>query len=691
MCIFAWLRRHAMSDARYAHVAVCALLGWSVAGCAPHTTQPLAASVNPRDADQLYVVDCLLPGELRKVGGAMDYIAPRRPVKTTAADCEIRGGEYTAYNRADYATALKVWLPKAQEGDVEAQTYVGEIYERGLGAQPDYAVAAMWYQRAADKNFSRAQINLGHLYEQGRGVERDLVKSMAWYRRASGLTDKDLQFVSSVEITAQGVQERELGALRETVAQQSVQIDKLNNKLAATASELARARERYQNDKSKLESDRKNLLDALKHQRQQPSPEQDQRIQQLQSELGQREQLLSNQQVRLQVLEKDSTQYKTQLEALGSARTQQLAVLPPRIELLDPPLSLTRGVPTILMRSAAKQRDISGRIRAPAGVLTFNVNNRIFPVEPDGSFHASVDLLGEETLVSVVAVDKKARTALLEFVIAAPAANALVTVSAAAPVIPLQQVKDIKFGNYYALIIGNNIHKSLPELKTAVSDARSVDELLRGKYGFKTTVLLNADRYKILSALNTMRQKLTEKDNLVVYYAGHGELDRVNDRGHWLPIDASADDPTNWISNTALTDILNTMQARHVLVVADSCYSGALSRASLVRDDVEAPLPMREKWLRAMTSVRSRTALTSGGLAPVLDEGIANHSVFAAALLDELKKNKAVLEGFALYQQVLTKVSKAAAAYGVEQTPEYAPIQHAGHESGEFFFVPQEG
>lgn len=667
------------------------LPGLVLIACAPNATQPLADAAGPRDADKLYIVDCLLPGELRKVGGAIDYIAPRRPVKTTAVDCEVRGGEYTTFNRADYATALKVWLPKAQEGDLEAQTYVGEIYERGLGAQPDYVVAAMWYQRAADKNFSRAQINLGHLYEQGRGVERDLVKAMAWYRRASGLTDKDLQFVSSVEIAAQGAQEQELGVLRVTVAQQSVQIDKLNSKLAATASELARAREQFQNDKNNLESDRKRLRDELDRQRQQPSPAQAQRIQQLKQELGEREQALATQQVRLQVLEQDSSQTKSQLAALGSERAQQLAVLPPRIELIDPPLSLTRGVPTVLMRSTAKQRDISGRIRAPAGVLTFNVNNRIFPVEADGSFHASVEIVGEETLVSVVAVDKKARTALLEFVIAAPAASALVSVSAAPPVIPLQRVKDVKFGDYYALIIGNNVHKNLPQLKTAISDARSVDDLLRTKYGFKTTLLLNADRYKILSSLNALRQKLTEKDNLVVYYAGHGELDRVNDRGHWLPTDAATDDSTNWISNTALTDILNTMQARHVLVVADSCYSGALSRASLVRDDVAAPSPVREKWLRAMTLVRSRTALTSGGLAPVLDEGTANHSIFAAALLEELKKNKAVLEGFALYQQVLTKVSKAAAAYGVEQTPEYAPIQHAGHESGEFFFVPLEG
>ena len=58
--------------------------------------------------DKLLVVDCLLPGQVRKLGGALTYLTPRRPVKATALECEIRGGEYVAYDRADYATAFKI-------------------------------------------------------------------------------------------------------------------------------------------------------------------------------------------------------------------------------------------------------------------------------------------------------------------------------------------------------------------------------------------------------------------------------------------------------------------------------------------------------------------------------------------------------------------------------------------------------
>ena len=74
-------------------------------GCASDTKtlrQPESQSAN---ADDLLVIDCLLPGQIRKLGRTFTYLTPRRPIRTTAVDCEIRGGEYVAYDRANYATA----------------------------------------------------------------------------------------------------------------------------------------------------------------------------------------------------------------------------------------------------------------------------------------------------------------------------------------------------------------------------------------------------------------------------------------------------------------------------------------------------------------------------------------------------------------------------------------------------------
>ena len=97
----------------------------------------------------------------------------------------------------------------------------------------------------------------------------------------------------------------------------------------------------------------------------------------------------------------------------------------------------------------------------------------------------------------------------------------------------------------------------------------------------------------------------------------------------------------------------------------------------------------RLKWFRVMAKTRSRTALTSGGLKPVLDSGGGDHSIFAKAFFQILKENDDVLEGYKVYRQVSDEVRVAAAKYNLEQTPQYAPILHGGHEAGEFFFVPK--
>ena len=68
--------------------------------------------------------------------------------------------QYTEFDRADYRTALAVWLPAAEAGDPEAQTNAGEIFEKGLGTTPNYGAALIWYRKAAEQGYSRAQFNL---------------------------------------------------------------------------------------------------------------------------------------------------------------------------------------------------------------------------------------------------------------------------------------------------------------------------------------------------------------------------------------------------------------------------------------------------------------------------------------------------------------------------------------------------
>ena len=84
-------------------------------GCAtsPSSEDAAAATEGITDVADLFVVDCLLPGQVRTVGGRT-YLTPRRPTRTTTVDCRTRGGEYVAYDRADLTSALRVWMTKAE-------------------------------------------------------------------------------------------------------------------------------------------------------------------------------------------------------------------------------------------------------------------------------------------------------------------------------------------------------------------------------------------------------------------------------------------------------------------------------------------------------------------------------------------------------------------------------------------------
>ena len=79
--------------------------------------------------------------------------------------------------------------------------------------------------------------------------------------------------------------------------------------------------------------------------------------------------------------------------------------------------------------------------------------------------------------------------------------------------------------------------------------------------------------------MDDLRATLKFKDNLLIYYAGHGWLAEEADQGYWLPTNASKDQRYHWVSNATITDSLKAIKSKHVMVVADSCYSGRLVRS----------------------------------------------------------------------------------------------------------------
>jgi hypothetical protein len=200
---------------------------------------------------------------------------------------------------------------------------------------------------------------------------------------------------------------------------------------------------------------------------------------------------------------------------------------------------------------------------------------------------------------------------------------------------------------------------------------------------------LNATRGEILDELNKLIPILTPNDNLLVYYAGHGEYDRVNNQANWLPVDADRTSNTNWIPNRQLTDIWNIMSAKHILVVADSCYSGAMTRSSMVQLEPGLSEEERVNQLKAFAKLSSRTVLTSGGVKPVMDGGADRHSIFAKNFIDILSENQDYLLGRQLSNVLSARVLNKALKMEFDQRPEYAPIRFAIGDSGSGDFIFQ--
>ena len=244
--------------------------------------------------------------------------------------------------------------------------------------------------------------------------------------------------------------------------------------------------------------------------------------------------------------------------------------------------------------------------------------------------------------------------------------------------------KKLKFETeekYYALVIGNNKYQHLEKLDAAENDAVVIADVLEKKYGFEVDLLLNADYDKTVNSLFKITDKLKKNDNLLIYYAGHGEIDKAENRGYWLPVDASYELRSKWISNQRIVDRIKATKAKHVLLVADSCFSGTLMRSggNLNKED-----SIDEKYIKRLKNKKTRLVITSGGNEPVVDSVGGKHSLFALKFIDTLKNNNTVINSQILFESVRRYVVANA-----DQTPERAMVHKTGHDGGDFLFFPK--
>ncbi|MCX6333598.1 MAG: WD40 repeat domain-containing protein [Bacteroidia bacterium] len=311
---------------------------------------------------------------------------------------------------------------------------------------------------------------------------------------------------------------------------------------------------------------------------------------------------------------------------------------------------------------------IVGRVSDPQGINTFLINRNVIKLVEGGVFTYDLSLTKGENQVDIVAINNKGIMNEQKLVVDCTAGDAAVAG---------EEIPEIIKGRYFALLIGVGEYQDeeISDLDNPVKDAQSLYDVLLSQYSFEKgniKFLKNPTQKDIFLALEDLGSILSENDNLLIFYAGHGYWDEKGKLGYWLPADASRNSKVNWFPNSLLRDFIGSIQTKHTILIADACFSGAIfkTRAAFT----EAP-----QGVQKLYEIPSRKAMTSGNLQEVPDE-----SVFIKFLVKKLAENK---EKY-LPSEILFSNLQSSVMNNSPNVPRYGTIQNVGDEGGgDFIFI----
>ena len=239
-----------------------------------------------------------------------------------------------------------------------------------------------------------------------------------------------------------------------------------------------------------------------------------------------------------------------------------------------------------------------------------------------------------------------------------------------------QETPSVNRGKNYLLAIGINDYAHCPKLNNAVKDVSDFIALMTTKYQFEATNITTlfdaeATSRRIVHAFRDLVKKVGVDDNLIIYFSGHGEFDKVLQQGYWISVDAEKGEFSDYLPNSTIIDVLNAIGSRHTLLIADSCFSGTLFSSRDVNRDISQRLEIEP----------SRWGLASGRNEIVSDGQPNSNSPFADKLLDLLRRNDKSLGAAELCAKMMEIV-----AANAQQTPRGEPLKIKGHDGGQFFF-----
>ncbi len=338
----------------------------------------------------------------------------------------------------------------------------------------------------------------------------------------------------------------------------------------------------------------------------------------------------------------------------------------PDITIIEP--SGSRGIKIIRKSEVTKVR---GMAIDPNGVVKVTVNKQIAELSEAGEFSIDMYLQVGDNKIVVEAVDGSLNSSIKTFNITRKLEDIITT------------------GKYIGLVIGINSYEGYwPELENAVNDAEEVAEVLQETYRFDTVYTIfdkEATRRNIIQKFEWLTKNVTKDDNLLIFYAGHGQFNKALNKGYWVPVDAAENSIADYISNNDVKTFIGGIPSKHTFLITDACFSGDIFRGSKTESIPFDPNNM-ERYYKEVYRKLSRLALTSGGLEEVMDDGKDNHSIFTYYLLKALKENKLkYMDANQLFNEFRIAVTNNS-----EQTPMLQVIRDTDDEGGQFVFIKKD-
>jgi hypothetical protein len=370
---------------------------------------------------------------------------------------------------------------------------------------------------------------------------------------------------------------------------------------------------------------------------------------------------------------------------LVGARNMELysLKLPPPPPKEQTPAAAKKPVLTITL-PAAKENEtgestvmIKGTVKSDCKIEVMAINGQESHFSEDGQFMARVALDEGENIIAIEARNCAGWTR--DYVIFNLISREPDAEDAADSVLFAETNTLKEQGKNFAVVIGISKYSDpmMPDLYYPIFDARKVAQVITSFYTFdKKNVLLleNPTKGRIIKTLDSLDNVITPKDNLLIFYAGHGNWDEKTSMGYWLPADAAARLLDNWLMNSIITAYVSQSRARHTLVIADACFGGSIFRTRAFK-------PEEEKTISDMYLKTSKKAMTSGDLTEVPDE-----SVFVKSFIEQLSANKGnYLSSEQLFFSIKPSIVKV-----VDLIPQFGTIKNAGDEGGDFIFFRKE-